>query len=313
MKLARTTLALVGAAALVLVGTAPAMAAGNSIDPGDSMYVIDCDSGYADHQLLSVVSSTAVSTPIGTGEGDDDVCAGQPAYNPATGVSYYVRWGDDSHELGIIDVTTGVSTAVAEFWYLNIEFPEPMSVDSIAIGADGSAYAFSGGTLYSLNLATAELTKIDDTTDSDLYAFAFDAVTGKFYAINYDNNVYEVNVTDATLTSLGSLSFVSASDYEYTYSLQFDQAGTAWIEVDNSFPGGAGLWSLKLSNLAGTVYSGNFTDDPFYTEALLIIPGKAALASTGVDSSATPLFAGGAVLLALMGAALLVVRRRRSA
>ncbi|MEQ1735307.1 MAG: LPXTG cell wall anchor domain-containing protein [Rhodoglobus sp.] len=315
MKLLSAAIAAVGVAALVLVGATPAMAAGNTIDPGDSMYVIDCDVDYPDFQLLSVVSSTAVSTPIGTGEGDDDdPCAAQPAHNPATGVSYYVRWFmDDDTELGIINVATGVSTVVAAFWELDGEFPITIDVDSIAIGGDGSAYAIASGTLYSLNLATAELTEIGSMSDTGLYAFAWDSVTDKFYAISYDNNVYEVDVSDGTLAGLGSLSFVSASDYEYTYSLQFDQAGTAWIEVDNSFPGGAGLWSLKLSDLAGTVYSGNFTDDAFYTEALLIIPGKPALANTGVDSSVAPLFAGGAALLALAGATLLVVRRRRSA
>ena len=59
------------------------------------------------------------------------------------------------------------------------------------------------------------------------------------------------------------------------------------------------------------MYSGNFTDDPFYTEALLIIQGApTALASTGADSSQVPLFVGGALLLTVIGAVLLVARRR---
>ena len=315
MKTLPASLAIAAAALVVLASASPAAAAGSAIDPGDSMYVINCDSAYADFLLLSVVASTAVSTPIGVGEVEANTCAGQPAYNPSTGKSYYVRWwSEDPTELGQIDVATGISTVIGEFFTISGEFPLGIDVDSIAIGADGSAYAIASDTLYSLNLATAELSEIGLMSDTGLYAFAFNSVTGKFYAINNDGTVWEVDVTDGTLTNLGSLSFASSSaDYDYPYSLQFDESGRAWIEADNTLPGQAGLWSFPLSDLAATVYSGNFTDDPFYSEALLIIPGKPALAATGLDASATPLIAGGAVVLALAGAALLIVRRRRTA
>ena len=227
-------------------------------------------------------------------------------------MSYYVRWPDEADtQLAIINVTSGVSTVVGAFFEINGEFVVPVTVDSIAIGANGSAFAINNYTLYSLDLATAELTEIGTMSVTSFYSFAFDSVSGKCYASTTDNDVYEVDVSDGTLTGLGSLSFTEGADYDYTYSLQFDQAGTAWIEADNSLPGGAGLHSFSLGDLSATVYSGNFTDDPFYTEALLIIPGApTALASTGADSSQVPLFVGGALLLTVIGVVLLVARRR---
>ncbi|HQA23364.1 MAG TPA: hypothetical protein PKW13_06555, partial [Rhodoglobus sp.] len=83
MKILSAALATAGAFALALAGAAPAMAAGRDIDPGDSMYTISCDALvdiYNDWQLMSVAPTTAVSTPIGDGTGNQDLdsCADQP-------------------------------------------------------------------------------------------------------------------------------------------------------------------------------------------------------------------------------------------
>ena len=276
------------------------------------MYVLSCDSSVPGFQLYSVNASTALSTAIGVGEADSSTCAGQPAYNPATGASYYLRWVAGPFELGRIDVVTGVSTVVGAL-YVDGGDPPTVDVDSIAIGADGSAYAIQGFNLFRLNLTTAELTFIGIMSDDKIYAFAFNAVTGKFYALTSDFELYEVSVTDATLTPLGSLTFASDPFATGTYSLQFDEAGMAWIEADNDVGRGAGLWSLQLSDLTSTVYSGNFANAPFYTEAVLIIPGKPTLAATGFDPAFAPLWAGGAAIVALLGIAVMVARRPRSA
>ena len=57
--------------------------------------------------------------------------------------------------------------------------------------------------------------------------------------------------------------------------------------------------------------SGLLTDDPFFSQALLIIPG-AALAATGADLSIVPYLAGGAALAVIAGGAVLLIRRRRA-
>ncbi len=310
MRRLGASLAVAAAGLLVLASASPAAAAGRALDPGDSMYVLSCDSSVPGFQLYSVNASTALSTAIGVGEADSSTCAGQPAYNPATGASYYLRWVAGPSELGRIDVVTGVSTVIGEFF---VDQGDPPNVDSIAIGADGSAYAIQGFNLFRLNLNTAELTLIGIMSDDEIYAFAFNAVTGKFYALTSDLQLYEVNVTDATLTSLGSLTFTSDPFATGTYSLQFDEAGMAWIEADNAVGRGAGLWSFQLSDLTSTVYSGNFANAPFYTEAVLVIPGKPTLAATGLDPAVAPLWAGGAAIVVLLGIAVMVARRPRSA
>lgn len=303
---------------LLTLGVAPAVAAGNAIDPGDSLYSLSCDSEYPNFQLFSVDSTTAFSTPVGEGTLPNvDTCAGQPAYNPVTGISYYIQWFDEGDtELASIDVATGVSTSIGVFYWPNGEFPENIDADSIAIGGDGSAYMLSSGTLYSLNLTTGFVEVIAPVTESALYSFAWDPKTGLFFAVNTEWDVFQIDVTDGTLDYVDTLGFPGAGLYG-TYSLQFDKAGTLWIELDvdaTVWEGGmATLWSATLTTLDTPVLSGVFTDDPYYTEALLIIPGKPALAATGsTGASVLPWAIGGAVLLLGVGALISVARTRRA-
>ncbi len=331
----KITAAVVSGASIVALSLAvagPASAAGNAIDPGDSLYAINCDDVYNDWQLFSVDSTTAFSTPIGVGT-DDGIdnnsagCAAQPAYNPATGKSYYVQWSMESVELATIDVATGVSTTIGGFYYDNGEFPEYIEVDALAIGADGSAFVLAEGTLWSVDLDTAWVTPIGET-EGDIYAFAFDSVTSKFYGISYLNEIFEIDVTDGTATPVGEVVSPEPDGLFRVYSLQFDEAGTFWVEVDSYGEGGDGLvaelWSFTLPTAESPVYSGVFTDDPFYTEAILIIPGdvpvaplvpvapvEPALAATGADPASVLPWGIGAAVIVLAGGVLLTVRSRR--
>lgn len=323
MKFAAAVLSGASIVALSLAVATPAYAAGNAIDPGDSLYAINCDEEmYNDWQFFSVDSTTAVSTPIGTGEEtgpeESSGCAGQPAYNPATGKSYYIQWTQESVDLASIDVTTGVSTTIGGFYYDNGEFPEYVEADALAIGADGAAYVLAEGTLWSVNLDTAWVTPIGET-EPNIYAFAYDSVTSKFYGITYLNAIYEIDVTDGTATYIDDVVGPDPNPEALfrIYSLQFDEAGTFWVEidtyVDEEFV--ATLWSFTLATVDAPVYSGIFTDDPFYTEALLIIPGdpavEPALAATGADVADVLPWGVGAAAIVLAGGVLMIVRSRR--
>lgn len=314
-KTVLTTLALAASAAIVMIGAAPASAAGNSIDPGDSLYAINCDTEYFNWTLLSVDPATALSTKIGDGAGYDPeyfACAFQPAYNPATGKSYYIQFqnGEFNHSLlAEIDVATGVSTTIGEF---NEPVPEGEDlypiIDAMAIGLDGSAFALGEGDLYSVDLATGELTYIGESLVST-WAFAVDPTSGIFYAIDNENELFIVDTTDGSFTSGGQVGVESGS----IFSLQIDGGGTFWIQADEQSESGASLWSFRLDTLSSPVYSGPFVDGPFYTEAILIIPGEPVLPATGADLSVAPLAAGLAGVLTLLGAVVVVTRRRRTA
>lgn len=325
MKLAAAVLSGASIVALSLAVAAPANAAGNAIDPGDSLFAINCDDIYNDFQLFGVDSTTAFSTAIGDGSGAaEDSCAGQPAYDPSTGKSYYIQWVNEGPDLlAEIDVTTGESAVVGDFYYDNGEFPEFISADALAIGADGSAFVLDNGSIWSVDLDSGWVTPIAETQNG-IYSFAFDSVTGKFYGITYANEIFEIDVVTGAATSLGFVDFSTPEgQFHRTYSLQFDEAGTLWVEVDNYGEGVADyyatLWSFTLETLDAPVYSGIFTDDPFYTEAILIVPGtvvvpvEPALAATGADSSALLPLGLGAGLIVLAGGALVIVRRRTSA
>ncbi|MCC6854532.1 MAG: hypothetical protein IT189_00580 [Microbacteriaceae bacterium] len=319
MKILSAALATAGAFALALAGAAPAMAAGRDIDPGDSMYTISCDDIYNDWQLLSVEASTAVSTGIGDGTGNDDLggCANQPAYDASTGKSYYVQItfdGENVHwALASVNVTTGASTTVAEFLWENGEFPTLVRIDAIAIAPDGTAYAIGDGTLWSLDLANATVEPIGETLNA--YAFASDPRTGEFYAIEYGGDVYSFDdiANSGAATFVGSITHPDLDldgDVTGVRALQIDGGGTFWIVVDTR-EGFSDLWSFTPATLTSPVLSGLLTDDPFFSQALLIIPG-AALAATGADLSIVPYLAGGAALAVIAGGAALLIRRRRA-
>ena len=321
MKKLSLTVVAASAAALVLIGAAPASAAGSAIDPGDSLYSISCDDAYGPWQLFGVDSTSAFSTPIGAGTGsveDEYPCAFQPAWNAETGVSYYIQTLYDNFQqtgstssLATIDVTTGLSTTIGEFYYEadGTYYPQ---VDAIAIGKDGKAFAVFEGELFSLDLGTAELTYINSTLP-DVYAFAANPTTGDFYVVDSEGYTYKFDVTNGAVNYLGQ---VTLAGNESVYSLQIDEAGTFWIEVDvfnEGDPTDALLYSFTEATITAPVLSGEFTDDPYYTEAILIIPGAPVLPATGADTSMAPIAAGAAGALALLGAAVLVMRRRRAA
>ena len=318
MKILSAALATAGAFALALAGAAPAMAAGRDIDAGDAMYTVSCDDVYNDWQLLSVAPPTAASTPIGDGTGNADLggCGNQPAYDASTGTSYYVQItfdGEVHWALASVNVTTGASTTVDEFVWENGEFPTLVRIDAIAIGPDGTAYALGDGTLWSLDLTNATVEPIGETLNAQ--AFASDPRTGEFYAIEYGGDVYSFDdiATTGAVTIVGSITHPDLDldgDVTGVRALQIDGGGTFWIVVDTR-EGLSDLWSFTPTTLDSPVLSGLFTDDPFFTQALLIIPG-AALAATGADLSAAPYLAGGAVVLLIAGGAVLLLRRRAS-
>lgn len=328
MKFSSAALTASLAALLVLVGGGPASAAGRALDPGDAMYTLNCDTFYDDWQLMSVDATTAFSTKIGPGGGVSTFggCAGQPAFDPTTNRSYYIQItydGTDSHwTLASIDVGTGVSTVIDPFTRDVAGTPTETRIEGIAIGPTGLAYAIGSGTLYSLDLATAELVSIGGTVGAT-FAFAADLTTGEFYAVDRAGEVVQfddIAVSGAT-TSLGFLTDPSLDLTDFTstgvhdrqtltgvYALQIDEGGTFWIAVANR-PGDSSLWSFTPSTLGAPIHSGIFTDDPFYTSAVLIIPGQAPtplLAATGVEPGAGVLAA-----TMLLVAGLVLVRRRR--
>lgn len=324
MKRITATLAGASILALSLLAASPANAAGNAIDPGDSLYAVNCDSDFNDWQFFSVESTTAASTAIGDGAGETtNVCAGQPAYDPTTGKSYYVQYvnsGEGEVLLAEIDVTTGESATIGDFYYDNGEFPESLDAYSIAIGADGAAYVMADGGLWHLDLDTAWVTPINESLNA--YAFAFDSVTGKFYAITSSNEIYEINVATGAETLVGEVAFPDDASSYAIYSLQFDGAGTFWVEVDHFAEADffrAELWSFTLETSETPVFSGVFTEgEQYYNEAILIVPGvvvvvpvEPALAATGADLADVLPWAIGAAVIVLAGGVLLILRSRR--
>ncbi len=317
----RTTLltAVVGVLALTGVATAANAAGTRTLPDGNSLYAITCPY-YSDdaaqtpnNQVLALDEHTAVATAVGSGtEIDGSTCAGSPAVDPTTGIVYALVAVDDYDFpiLVTVNLVTGVSSKVADI----TDGTDPFSAQALAIGLDGSAYALSGGDLYSLNLTDGVMTFIASSL-VDTWGFVSDPVSGLFYAIDEVGEVFEVDVTDGTFTSLGQLPFIVSDE---AYSLTMDSNSVFWMgrDVDSVDEYTMELWSFTLVDPAGSgLLSGELTLGAKlpYSEALVIGPKYVApaLASTGVDLAA-PISAG-IVLLAVGAGFAVMARRRRNA
>ena len=305
MRSKKLTAGLAAAAALTLPFIMVSPAAAATLPAGDSLYAITCDydsdAGQNFSVLYSVNPADAQGTVIGSGTGLVDDCAGQAAYNPVTGESFYVSWrGDEA--LARIDLTTGAATIVANFPGGN--------GDALAIGKDGTAYATVGTELYRVNLADASLTLVGNMGLSQVWAFSVDPVTGLFYAITSNGDAYRVDVVTGALISIGSIDTPGS-----IYSLQIDTSGAWWIEADSASDAeiytGPQPAALDTAYTLVGLFDDNVNEYTPYTESLLITYPK-ALAATGMDSTVVVGAGTTAALLLLMGGAVLALRRRRT-
>lgn len=296
------------AAALVLAGASPALAAGRTISAGDAMYAIDCETlelvtGYSVNSTDAAVTKIGDGTPV-----FDHECAWQAAYDHSTGISYYIdeREGGeiDYSSLHRFDPATGESSDVDIVTEPAGEGDDPI-IASMAIGLDGKAYAIDvDDNLYSLDLATAEVTFITGLADGQFFGFAAHPITGAFYVVN-GSELFGIDVVTGTLTPLHELDFDQGTSVN---SLQIDSAGVFWMlngpmlaEQESE------LWSATTVD-GSELDSGSLSDGEIVlSSSLLIIPGD-ALAATGSEVSVAPLYAALGVLL--LGGALVVLRRR---
>jgi hypothetical protein len=314
-----------------------------------TLFAISWDEQYNAFQLFSVDPTTGISTPVGTGNGDTDGehSAGyQPAYDATTRTVYYIADRDTSDSedrlvLARINTVTGVSTMGPEFW-LDSETVAISTITAMAIGPDGAAYVignvFDGDgnrdVLFSLDLATAELSIVDDLElDEDsggylpILAFAADPTSGTYYAISRDESeLFEIDVETGYADYIGEVGIDSFQSGSYVLAVQIDAAGRFWMLSDSLLdPDGQEgpiehrywvyLSSFTLDD-RDSVEAGLLWDDPYYTAALLFLPTLATgpqLAATGVESDGAGAAGAIALLLLFGGTAVLVSRRRRAA
>jgi hypothetical protein len=256
-----------------------------ALPTGAALYAVNDDDGQPPSQLFSIDSSDASATTIGTGNQiNDSTEATQPAWDAATSTAYYIAWGvEDADALATVDLTSGVSTKVADFSIGGVAVDSEGSdttMETIAIDKAGHAYAIvqTGGTygLFSVNLGTGVLTLIGATSNpydssSNQPGFAYDPKTDGFYAVDSDGRFATVNVATGAQTEFAQVTLDGGISIS---SLQIDANGIFWVENDGE---DADLWSIDPSAPASSaIFSGTIatTDGDFYTNALLLIPGS---------------------------------------
>jgi hypothetical protein len=221
-----------------------------------------------------------------------------------------------------IDLETGESTEVAEFTGFETG-PEDCGTDfqSLAIGTNGAAYVFdSNACLYSLNLATAQVTFIGGVANGDAgryypQAFSLDPATQVWQALDIEDGfLSSVDITTGNLSATGP-AVVFDEDYD-PMSMEFDSAGRGWVFNNETAAGVrvSELYALNPANGAVTLVGEPFTDaDGAFNSNALLITGPAPepeLPDTGLGESATWIWGIVGSSLLAAGIALAVIRRR---
>ncbi|MGX5681568.1 LPXTG cell wall anchor domain-containing protein [Schumannella luteola] len=306
------TTALVGIAALALSATPVAAA---TLPAGDQVYLLPCDDEEYDGILYSVDTTTGVATRVGDWVNPDSTvytCAGPAAYDPVTGLGYWIAWEGPEAYLISVDLTTGVNTNIGQFTIEGEPYYTPIA---IAIDGEGNAWATSWNqtpdVLFTLDLTTAALTEVGPTgttPTSGNFGLAWDPVTRLVYAYNtYTQDFYAVNTATGAFTLYNDDVLTDITPY----AIAFDSAGQVW-GVDQDIIS-APLTDLDASEVLEVInpYTDPEDEGNVYSESIIIAPAPVVapqLAATGSDNSATAVFGFAGALLLIAG---IVIARRR--
>ena len=311
MKQLLSALALAVLTASIVLTSAGAAQAVAVFPPTDTFYAIPCSAGDVGLKRVNPADSTWVPVGSQTAVGDVE-CAYQPAFNPATGKSYYLGGNTPSGEWPLVqvDTTTGNSTIVHEIWdgTTNLNFSSVPSnfPGSMFITNTGAAYLVAGTKLYPLDLDTAVIGPqigTDLVVGGDIYATACSPVAAVCYILTELGSLYTIEPTTGAVAGLGILPTIR------NYSLQVASDGTLW-----SSSRGGHVASFSAADPNGTYDDGPVT--PLYSGAYLITYAAAtpvvapSLADSGVESAAPAIAA--SALLALGGILVVMARRRRA-
>lgn len=319
LTLVIATVMVVGAAGSAQAFPAPVLRA--LPNASDSLFVFSCSgSDFPTTAGLVDVSSGSI-TGIGS-PAMPDVCFYNGDYDASTNAAYVIDYTGDYVTLASFNVANGTLTPIGAFFEgssTNYKYPLALS-----ISASGAAFA-SGNDhdLYTVNLATAEMTPVGDSPPLGLYSLDFNPMDGLLYGISYNaGGVYTINPADGVETLVGEYPANASA------GLQFDSAGVAWFQNQQE---GIRLFSATdMTQLESSqVLQGTFTygSEQPYVESLLYVPAQIDAPSAVPVLAATGIFGGGGVgsseglvglgfgatAFVLCGGALLMVRRRRNA
>lgn len=309
MRRALTSITAAAAVAVGLTVATVAPAAAAELPTTDGLYVLSCDNTPNPLGVFSIDPTDATATAVGDGTAMTSGCFYNAAFDASSGVTYAIVSTSDGYLLVTVDMVTGVSSPIAPF---TID-ESSTYVDSMAIGGDGSAYAWVGDELFSLDLATGALTLLHEfELENNFYGFSWDPVVGDFVGIFDDGRIFAIDPAALTVTLVGD---VGLDDF-YTWGVQVDSAGVIWVlGVPVGGSDTAYLWTASRADVTTPTEVGQVLIDgegEFYSFVVTLTRAAApapepALAATGVDATA-PLTAG--ALLLVLGAGLLLFRRR---
>lgn len=335
--------------AFALASGAPASAveAGTLFDI-ERLNTLSCGySGAA--RLFSVDERSGGVSPVGVPSpprGNEDEpfysCGWQGAFDPATGLSYYVLFDSMSSvpegrwTLRSVDTASGVSSQVAEF----ADDAVPLG---LVIEGDGRAYSLTGRsvdetlvmTFDSIDLSTGELRRISqlDLGPATSATLTIDRATGVVYTVTSHGLVGTIDPATGSITRLGA---IRLEDDQFIPAAALDSDGSLWFlrRIKDVSPEVVELGRVRLADMQAEAdreidptYVATLTSGgtPFDSRSLwistapvepsVVVPAAAPqLAETGVDAQDI-LFGGftaGSLLLLGVGTLMAVGAVRRT-
>lgn len=238
----------------------------------DTVHVVECDQAggtLAPLQVLAVDASTALLTPIGTGAADSAGCSFDATIDPTTGIAYIIA-SDDT--LWAFDPATD-ATSLRGAFRLATDDSALRQLVALAVDPRGDAYGIdANGQLYSLDLATAEITPIGTAPElvGGINALAAHPITGELYAVTYAGGASLASYD----TTTGALEIITLIAQSEIYTMGFDSSGTLWVL--NYGSGTQTLASVDVADwsstysAAGVLRLASDSARNYYTEALFI-------------------------------------------
>jgi len=263
--------------------------------------------------LYSIDASDGTATAVGRGTGIASAVAG--ALDPTSDTLYVIN---RACQLYSVDTANGTATSTGHTLGGAIAGQPIYSCDSMTIAADGSGYvnvqtAVNYDSYFAtFDLASGVTTPVGPKMNAYYDWMAIDPATGVLYGQN-DNSgdLYSMDTTSGVETRISTFA-------PYSYNMIIAGDGTFYSNTWSDLA--YGTFSARTGSTVGT-YSGPLgvdgtnalftTTNVFLNVDPSLYESRASLAKTGTDATSTLLLGGAGLVTLLIGAAALVISRRR--
>ncbi len=222
---------------------------GFQIIPAQNGVLYGLTNGQSDNRLLNIDIQNGQGTLIGQ-TGFENIHG--MAVNPVSGVIYATA-NNSVGSTSLLRVNSQQGDA-----YVTAEMPQ-FNLRALTFDRDGTPYTarFTNGELFTVDMATGELTSIGQTTIPLLSGLSINPLNGELWGISLVNKLYKIDKTNGQSTLVGNPGFSRTPD------IVFDDQGNLYglaggendvselISIDTTTGAGTVIGSVGVVGVAG--------------------------------------------------------------